>query len=114
MPRRIPDYPDAFLGWNWVASFGSYVTTIGILLFIYILYEIAFHGEPVGKNVWENVNERTAERGFRGPFTLEWMIDSPPHFHTFEELPQIRDVKNGAAFDFVRKNPGAFPLATVS
>src|SRR3546814_15571528 len=24
MPRRIPDYPDAFSGWNAVASFGSY------------------------------------------------------------------------------------------
>jgi heme/copper-type cytochrome/quinol oxidase subunit 1 len=64
----------------------------------------------VGKNVWEDINERTVERGFRGSFTLEWMIDSPPNFHTFEEIPQIRDVKNGAAYDFVRHNPGAFPL----
>ena len=110
MPRRIPDYPDAFSGWNYIASFGSYVTTIGIVLFIYILYETFFHGEPVGKNVWEDINERTVERGFRGSFTLEWMIDSPPNFHTFEEIPQIRDVKNGAAYDFVRHNPGAFPL----
>src|SRR3546814_8229732 len=29
MPRRIPDYPDAFSGWNAVASFGSYVSEIG-------------------------------------------------------------------------------------
>ena len=36
MPRRIPDYPDAFAGWNAVASFGSYVSvfsTIIILLY---------------------------------------------------------------------------------
>ena len=114
MPRRIPDYPDAFSGWNWIASFGSYVTTIGIVLFIYILYETFVHGEPVGKNVWEDINERTVERGFRGSFSLEWMLDSPPNFHTFEEIPQIRDVKNGSAYDFVRKNPGAFPVSTVS
>jgi heme/copper-type cytochrome/quinol oxidase subunit 1 len=26
MPRRIPDYADAYAGWNSVASFGSMVT----------------------------------------------------------------------------------------
>ena len=29
MPRRIPDYPDAFAGWNAVASYGSYLTVLG-------------------------------------------------------------------------------------
>lgn len=38
MPRRIPDYPDAFFVWNSVASFGSYFSTISILLFFYIVY----------------------------------------------------------------------------
>lgn len=28
MPRRIPDYPDAYAGWNAVATFGSYITTV--------------------------------------------------------------------------------------
>ena len=35
MPRRIPDYPDAFATWNEVASFGSYITILGILVFFY-------------------------------------------------------------------------------
>jgi cytochrome c oxidase subunit 1 len=34
MPRRIPDYPEAFLGWNQVASVGSYVTLVGLLVFM--------------------------------------------------------------------------------
>jgi len=38
MPRRIPDYPDAFSGWNSIASFGSYVSAFSVLLFFYILY----------------------------------------------------------------------------
>ena len=33
MPRRIPDYPDAFAGWNAVASFGSYFSSFSGLLF---------------------------------------------------------------------------------
>jgi cytochrome c oxidase subunit 1 len=38
MPRRIPDYPDAYAGWNMVASFGSYVSTISVILFFFIVY----------------------------------------------------------------------------
>lgn len=38
MPRRVPDYPDAFQGWNTVASFGSYISAISVILFFYIVY----------------------------------------------------------------------------
>src|SRR3546814_5107563 len=47
MPRRIPDYPDAFSGWNAVASFGSYVSAFSALLFFYTVYETLVHGEPI-------------------------------------------------------------------
>ena len=43
MPRRIPDYPDAYSFWNWVESFGSIISVIGLVVFIYILYR-AFRG----------------------------------------------------------------------
>jgi cytochrome c oxidase subunit 1 len=39
MPRRIPDYPDAFAGWNAIASLGSYISALSALLFFYIVYE---------------------------------------------------------------------------
>ena len=38
MPRRIPDFPDAYYGWNAVSSFGSSVTTIGLIWFLFFFY----------------------------------------------------------------------------
>jgi heme/copper-type cytochrome/quinol oxidase subunit 1 len=38
MPRRIPDYPDAYYLWNSVASYGSQVTLIGTIVFFYLVY----------------------------------------------------------------------------
>lgn len=38
MPRRIPDYPDAFSGWNWVASLGSWVSVMSLLIFFLTVY----------------------------------------------------------------------------
>jgi cytochrome c oxidase subunit 1 len=53
MPRRIPDYPDAFAGWNAVASFGSYISAVSVVLFFYIVYITLTQGERVtNKNVW--------------------------------------------------------------
>jgi len=37
MPRRIPDFPDAYAGWNYVSSFGSLITVFATLLFVYIV-----------------------------------------------------------------------------
>ena len=38
MPRRIPDFPDAYLKWNSISSFGSTITTIGLIWLIFFLY----------------------------------------------------------------------------
>jgi len=39
MPRRIPDYPDAYAEWNAIASFGSYLSALSAILFLYIVYD---------------------------------------------------------------------------
>jgi cytochrome c oxidase subunit I len=38
MPRRIPDYPDAFAFWNAVASWGSFISVVSVFVFFYVLY----------------------------------------------------------------------------
>ena len=49
MPRRIPDYPDAFSEWNAISSFGSLVSVVATVLFCYIIYDI-FVNQPVCSN----------------------------------------------------------------
>jgi heme/copper-type cytochrome/quinol oxidase subunit 1 len=37
MPRRIPDYPDMYAGWNYVSSFGSILSVVSsIFFFIFV------------------------------------------------------------------------------
>jgi len=53
MPRRVPDYPDAFAGWNAVASFGSYISAISAIFFFYIVYVTLTRGVRINsKKVW--------------------------------------------------------------
>ena len=53
MPRRIPDYPDAFAGWNSIASFGSYVSALSTILFFYIVYiTLTSNNRNTKKNTW--------------------------------------------------------------
>jgi cytochrome c oxidase subunit I len=39
IPRRIPDYPDAYSGWNAVASYGSIISGVAALFFFYVVYD---------------------------------------------------------------------------
>jgi len=58
MPRRIPDYPDAYAGWNSIASFGSYISTISVLLFLFIVYLTLTNGTRSNKkNNWTSCCE---------------------------------------------------------
>jgi len=50
MPRRIPDYPDAFATWNDVASIGSMISVVSIIVFFYMLYDLVVYGKKVADN----------------------------------------------------------------
>jgi cytochrome c oxidase subunit 1 len=78
MPRRIPDYPDAYAGWNEISSYGSYLSAFGVLVFLLLLFRTSTAGARVGENPWG-----------AGATTLEWTLPSPPAFHSYDELPVI-------------------------
>jgi heme/copper-type cytochrome/quinol oxidase subunit 1 len=46
MPRRIPDYPDAFSGFNFISSIGTFISLIGGLFFFYVIYVIFKEKKP--------------------------------------------------------------------
>jgi cytochrome c oxidase subunit 1 len=78
MPRRIPDYPDAFHGWNLVSSIGAYIAFAAALLFVFICWRTFANGAKVAANPWGV-----------GATTLEWTVSSPPPVHSFERIPRI-------------------------
>jgi cytochrome c oxidase subunit 1 len=79
MPRRYADYPDAYAGWNYVSSIGSYISAFGVLVFLALVAHAFIRGKRVPDNQWGE-----------GATTLEWTLSSPPPFHQFNELPKIK------------------------
>ena len=79
MPRRYVDYPDAFAGWNEVASIGAFIAGFGVLIFLFMIAEAFAKKRKAADNPWGV-----------GATTLEWTLSSPPPFHQFNELPKIK------------------------
>lgn len=50
MPRRIPDFPDAYSGWNAVSSFGSYISFFSAIFFFYVVYITLLYGKKIQNN----------------------------------------------------------------
>ena len=91
MPRRIPDYPDAFAGWNAISSCGSMLSVIATVIFGYIIYDILVNGKATDRNPWQvpAFFESTPQFWIEShtATTLEWSLDSPIPFHRFNTLP---------------------------
>jgi cytochrome c oxidase subunit 1 len=54
MPRRIPDFPDAYTQWNTIASVGSIITMVSTTFFCYIIFVTFTSNDRVGYNPWRN------------------------------------------------------------
>jgi len=83
-PRRMYQWTEARAGegffnlafWNSVASIGSFILAIGILIFLI--------------NVW--VTSRNPQRAPLDPWdarSLEWMTSNPPKEHNFDVIPTV-------------------------
>jgi len=79
MPRRYPDYPDAFAHWNEIASWGYAIMGVGVIIFFINVFWSLVAGRKAEGNYWGE-----------GATTLEWTLSSPPPFHQFETLPVIK------------------------
>ena len=76
MPRRYHFYAPEYQVWHVASSLGASVLGIGLLIpAAYFLWSLKY-GKVAGANPW-------------GAVGLEWMIDSPPPPHNFDEIPIV-------------------------
>jgi cytochrome c oxidase subunit 1 len=91
MPRRIPDFPDAYYGWNTVSSIGSIISIIATIIFFYAVYRTYADGKLAGTDYWMQKSYFRSSLvklwGFYNTISLEWSFISPPGYHTYYELP---------------------------
>ena len=78
MPRRYPDYPEAYAFWHLISSYGYVIMAVGVLIFFVNILWSLVAGKKAADNPWGE-----------GATTLEWTLSSPPPFHQFNELPRI-------------------------
>jgi heme/copper-type cytochrome/quinol oxidase subunit 1 len=62
-----------------ISSIGAFISAASAVFFIYVMYRTFTSGEKCADNPWGE-----------GADTLEWTVTSPPPFHTFNDLPQIK------------------------
>lgn len=91
MPRRIPDYPDAFEGWNYISSMGSIVSVIATIVFLVCIYDMLVNQPVASANPWVQPQFFTSSQEFalnsQTATSLEWAVTSPTPYHAFEMLP---------------------------
>jgi len=78
MPRRIYTY-DSAMGWdlwNGVATVGSFIMGVSILVFLHNAFRSLRKGDRAGNDPWD-------------ARTLEWSIPSPPPVYNFVSIPTV-------------------------
>lgn len=91
MPRRIPQYPDAFIGWNYIASIGSAISIIAVIVGLKSVLVQLENGENERPEVQVTPDflEANLTRDVRDS-DLELILSRPAEYHTFSELPILK------------------------
>nr|AZB51180.1 cytochrome c oxidase subunit I [Triatoma rubrofasciata] len=76
MPRRYSDYPDSYTCWNIISSIGSTISLIGIILFLFIIWESMASKRQILFSESMSTN-------------VEWLQKYPPAEHSYTEIPII-------------------------
>ena len=88
MPRRYADYPDIYTNWNYLSSIGSFISLVSALLFIYILYKQ--FSDKIPYDVRNTFCMEYFNKEIKFPsHALEFIVETPPKFHTFNQLPTL-------------------------
>jgi len=78
IPRRYSDFPDTYTSWNIVSSIGSSISFLGILFFLFIL--------------WESIiSQRNVLFSNQLSSSVEWFQNLPPAEHRYSELPILNN-----------------------
>jgi cytochrome c oxidase subunit 1 len=92
MPRRIPDSPDAYAGWNGVSSVGSIISVAATALLVEMLAAAVLAEDDVSPNPWLMPGYlmsavRVLHAGWTRGTGLEYAVESPTPTHAFMTLP---------------------------
>nr|YP_009935242.1 Cox1 [Metschnikowia hibisci]QNS23181.1 Cox1 [Metschnikowia hibisci] len=90
MPRRIPLYPDAFAGWNYMSSMGSAMSIMSVMVGLKSVQMQLENGENEEEEmqVTPDFLESNLTRNTRDS-DLELILTRPAEYHTFSELPVL-------------------------
>ncbi|WWD00537.1 cytochrome c oxidase subunit 1 [Kwoniella sp. B9012] len=91
MPRRIPDYPDAYEGWNYISSIGSLISVAATAVFLYVIYDMLTAQPATSMNPWGTPGYFMSTPSFltesAHSSSLEWTIPSPTPYHAYLMMP---------------------------
>jgi len=73
IPRRYSDYPDFLTKWNIVSSLGRIISIVGVIIFIFILWEAILRKRLIINSHYVNTS-------------IEWQLNLPPAEHTFNQI----------------------------
>nr|YP_010890410.1 cytochrome c oxidase subunit I [Matrona cyanoptera]UZA66667.1 cytochrome c oxidase subunit I [Matrona cyanoptera] len=74
MPRRYSDYPDAYTAWNIMSTLGGSISTMSVIMLMFILWEaLASQRQVLSPDALNT--------------SIEWYQMTPPTEHSYSELP---------------------------